>query len=315
MKLIFLTYLNRSGSTFLSYQFSKNPDFIVFPEASVLVYYLLKDPNKEFSTNKRLHKKLINAIKNDKKLKNWNLTEKINLTDFKNSKTNFDFFVKILKCYQKIHNKNSANYGLFKNNSLFLLYKKLNEDIKNRYDIKFISLLRDPRAIFYSQNQTYNLGSKKKMNTNPIITANSWLWFLNESKTLENNRDFFISTYENLIQNFHCEMSLLYDKLKISKKNMNLNEQGDLYDRMPKDQKKIHPNITKQPDSLRIYAWKNNIHKIPLILIEKRIDDTLDRTGYKSLNFGGNKQLIHLSSIYYKLRIILNIDKYYVIGK
>ena len=98
MRIIFITYINRSGSTYLSNLFSKSGDILVCPEADILVDLFLVNPEKKFSLTN--NKELLNQIISyDKKLKYW----EIHAADIQLPQkpfTNFDLFIAILISYK-----------------------------------------------------------------------------------------------------------------------------------------------------------------------------------------------------------------------
>ena len=202
MKYIFIIYLNRSGSTFLANQLSKLSEILVCPEAEVLVNILLKNPGTRI--NEREQETLGSAIENDRKLKHWNLDIDSKKTE---SQSKLDLFFNILNQYRS-RTKPGSTVIVFKAVDLINCIEIFHEYGLNKgLDIYFISLIRDPRAIFNSQRQTYVEHRKKLMNRNPLATVYQWNYFVTMSIYYSSLTKLIILRYEDLIYNLEIELN------------------------------------------------------------------------------------------------------------
>ena len=273
MQIIFLTYQNRSGSTFLANQLSRHKNILVCPEAEILVSIFLQNPNLKFKDNKENVRKIENKLQNDLKFKFWNLTN-LHLSNL----TNFENFVNILTQY-KNKTKPEAEILLFKSDRLIHLFDR----IQNQ-NTRFISIIRDPRAVFLSQKNT--IGSwQKPMNTNPINSAVNWEIFVEKSNQFsQNHKSFYQLKYENLITNFDTEFNQVL--LFIFNNNVDITQlsvEGDLFERLPNFQKHFHTNITQKPIIENIEKWKTELSEFEIAIIEKIAKKSIILNNYECL--------------------------------
>jgi len=91
LNLIFITYVNRSGSTYLANIFSKYDEVLVCPEADILINKFLINPSKSFKFNDLEKNRIKKIVDQDNKLKLWNISFN-NLLTLEYSKINFDSF-------------------------------------------------------------------------------------------------------------------------------------------------------------------------------------------------------------------------------
>jgi hypothetical protein len=272
VKIIFLAYINRSGSTFLSNELSKYSEILVCPESDILTNLLLVKPWESIKKNKT---HISNSLKKNNQLKYWELdSDSYNLPV--QLKTRFDVFLHILKCYQKTHLQ-SSKYILYKNERLFQVLPGVLNNMYNK-DFTILFLLRDIRAIYYSQSTTLFPDTKKSFSKNPVTTALYWNSYLRSIKNLT-QFSYYKVFYEKLIKDFNCEIQRVLDFLK-TQTDIESVKSGQVYNFLPESHKKIHANILKAPIPYRIFAWKKN-----LSLKEKQLIELTSKKYLISLNY------------------------------
>lgn len=302
MNLIFITYVNRSGSTFLANLFSKYNEVLVCPEADILIYRLLINSNELFIYNHKQQLQLLSILSNDKKLKYWGL--QINdLSGLNTVKTNFDAFAEILKAYQRKIKPNATTI-VFKGTKLIDLYDKISRETKNKYNLKYISIIRDGRAVFASQRRTIDPYTHKPMNTNPFITAKNWNKLVDKSLKYENTKDYFIIKYEHLIKNCKKILSHLFEKIGLPLIYENSNNTGDLFERIPEAQKSIHLNVLKNANIEYIDGWKEKVSPVYIYLFEKIAHINLLNLGYYIIHPKINLRKLFFIENYFKLKLL-----------
>ena len=116
MNILFITYINRSGSTYLANIFSKYNEVLVCPEADVLISKFLINPSRPYKFDDHEKTEIKKIIEFDNKLKNWNLSFQ-DLSELENAKFNFEAFCKIIFAYRK-KIKPVANSIVFKGDIL-----------------------------------------------------------------------------------------------------------------------------------------------------------------------------------------------------
>jgi len=275
MKYIFIIYLNRSGSTFLSNQLSKLSEILVCPEAEILVNILLKNPDTML--NKKEQEILGSAIENDRKLKHWNLDIDLSKTD---PQSKLDLFFNILNQYRS-RTKPGSTLIAFKAVDLINCIEILHEyGSQKGLDIYFISLIRDPRAIYNSQRRTYVEHRNKFMNRNPLVTIYQWNYLVTRSIMYSSYTKLVILRYEDLVNNLDMELNKLLKIIGIHGERTFAGLQGDLKARIPQDQLSMHQNITDPPIPEKVNQWQTECTLIIQELIQQYTQEGLKQMKY-----------------------------------
>lgn len=279
-KIIFVTYINRSGSTFFVNNLSKSENILVCPEAEILIDLFLKDPAKSFNPDKRFFNTLFYAIARDNKLKFWEFNKKDNIQNIENEKTCFDAFVALVDIYRKKVNP-TATTLVFKAEKLIYYYPVIHP-LSKQYNIKFIAIIRDCRSIFHSQNNTCIPETGKLMGKNSFKLARRWNAYVRLVARFSENDDFFDMSYELLIKEYPGYLLFICKILDID--TFSINNPGDLKHRMPGSHAGIHPLMDAGPDPDRTDIWRNNLNTTQLYIIESVCSIFLQQRGYKLVN-------------------------------
>lgn len=278
MKLVFLAYINRSGSTFLANQFSKSPNILVCPEADCLADLLLTHPTRTLSPAQKTI--LIRHLCNDKKFGNWqHACEIASSADYSN--TRFNSFADILIRYQKLV-KPEASVIIYKAERIFQLIPEISNVNLPGITTHFIALIRDVRAVYYSQTKTRIPETGRKMSKGLINSVQYWNLFVREWK--ENNQLFSITLhYEELVNHYS---SILHDVFAALNENAPdfSSSPGDLFERLQPAHRKIHSDIDNPPKPERIYAWKNELSPLWIKQIEVLASQNMKSMGYSLSN-------------------------------
>lgn len=306
LNIIFITYINRSGSTYLANLLSRYDELLVCPEAEVLINKFLINPEKKYEFNSSEAIELFDILENDNKLVHWGIS--ITELNYLNSaKTNFDAFVHILYIYLK-KTKPDATTIIFKGDSIIHHFDKINHYAEGKYNVSLISMLRDIRAVYHSQKNT--IGSDKKiMSVNPLNTAREWNNYVAALKLISYEENFYPIKYENLVSDPEKTVNILLKQL-----NLNLNppkKEGDLYKRIPEHLLKMHTNINMPNDVSRINAWKENLSKLEIYIIENETEEFLFNNNYDLMSVKINLMRYYFYTLYYNADILLKyIYKY-----
>jgi hypothetical protein len=276
-KIIFITYINRSGSTFLVNNLSKSADILVCPEAEILIDLFLNTPAEAFNPDRHFSDKLFNAIETDPKLKYWGLLKEDIINDITGAKTWFDAFIKFIDAYKK-KVKPGSNTIVFKAERLIYSYNIIHP-LAALYNIRFVALVRDCRAIFYSQNNTCIPETEQIMETNSLRLAKRWNIFMRMAEEYVKDGDFIIVSYESLIKDFNYYLKFVYEKLDI--KPIKTDNKGDLRYRMPASHLTIHDSMENGPEIEKINLWHNRISPDHLYILELVSGKLLVHSGYK----------------------------------
>ena len=270
---IFIGYCDRSGSTFLLNELNKIEGVVVCPELDLLVRVLLKNPHKEI--NIRFLRNFRQAISNDKKFTLWDIP--IDSTGYK---SRIDLFFKIIDDYSQKLTK-SPKFIVFKERSILEYYNVLGNLNRN---VCFVSLMRDPRAVFASQKRTINFSQNRLMSNNALTTARIWNRHCKTNEKLKkDNIPLNTITYEELIGNTKLTIQNLLNRIvksdfELSKKSDF--EQQPFYDKI--DEK--HILVSEPPIIGRISAWKNELSEADIAIIEHICYDNMVKYNYELHN-------------------------------
>lgn len=301
MKIVLLSYINRSGSTFLAYQLSRIRHICVCPEADILYELLLIKPTRKIS--KRDLKVLKELLIKDTKFKLWKLsTDSVFKEDIIGLNT-FELFIKILQAFKDEHYSECTTI-VFKQNYLYRLFRQ--EIVFPGVKLYGVFLIRDPRAIYNSQKHTINPQTNKEMCNNPLLLITNWNTFINSILYIDrSNKPYAIIQYENMINNLEKTMNELLRHIDIHYQFKNYKQAYTNYINWLNDQhRKIHPDVEKEPKKKSLQKWSEHLDKIEVTLIQNHICSN----PYYSKN--QLKIDSNLNFLFYYIECFLGITKY-----
>ena len=263
MKLILLTYVNRSGSTYLAHLLDQYQDVLAFPESDILVDYFLTKPGKEFTLSERIYEDLLIEFSHDYKFRAWNLKDD-EFIGLKEARNHFEAFIFILKVYRD-KMKPGASILLFKSERIIHLISQIPVDFFGKYNIHIMAIIRDCRAVYHSQKMTPIPESSKRMSGNPIETAIKWNSFINRVLRVPS---LILIKYEDLIQDQKKIIKSIIKKLDIADVQNQIGSET-LYDRLLDSHKTIHQNILKSPQLNSTVKWTDHLKPFEIHIINK----------------------------------------------
>ncbi len=269
MNIVFLYYINRSGSTYLCQQLSRYKRLMVCPEADILADKLLVSPGSPIKDSVDLDQ----AISTDNKFRSW----KLDLSTITKKETNFEYFKSILEAY-RIQQNSKAEFIVYKAERLFQLHKQLYKIKTKEENIIFTSIIRDVRGVCNSQLHTLLPGINRPFSMNPAHTAlywNSFVKFFLEHKHQLNAT----LLYEDLILGFPQSLINFISNVCRISIEPDLGT-GDLEQRIPVSHLEIHKNITKEPIATRVDSWKKELKTPDLQLINLSSKKYLKKLNY-----------------------------------
>jgi len=293
---IFIGYCDRSGSTFLLNELNKIDGVVVCPELDLLVRLLLKNPHKEI--NPRFLRNFRQAISNDKKFVLWDIP-----IDSTGCKSRIDFFFKIIDNYSYKFIQN-PRFIVFKERSILEYYKVLGNSYRN---VCFVSLIRDPRAVFASQKRTINLSQNRLMSNNALTTARIW------NRHCRTNERIDIKTiiYERLIGNLEFTIQGLFRWIEKSDSSLSYKTDIEAQPFYNKIEEK-HTLVSEPPIISRINAWEKELSAADIAIIEHICYDNMVKyqyevSGKSKINYSKYilLLLLHWIDIFYWKAIVL----------
>jgi len=297
MKILFLTYVNRSGSTFLANQLSKSPDICVCPEAEILYPMFLKNPFLEFSSDTKKFWIIINELERDKKFSLWNFNRVELFDQISASRNNLEIFIAILSFYSR-KNKPTASIILYKNTQLIDLIAKIPEAVIKSYNMMWIALMRDIRSVYLSQSITISPFTGKPMCTNWYTLAMNWNSFINQTYEYSALNNFSRFKYEDLIMDTHMVVNNITAVLGV---NFQLNwisdKKGEITEILSQDYRSIHPMINDIPDESKIHKWKQELPASKQDFLVYFCKKNLRRNGYSTDGYSLKLRPLYITEI------------------
>lgn len=277
MKLVLMTYMNRSGSTYLANLLSSSKDIFVCPEADAPVRLYLEDPGKRFLPGRPGREWIREAFQRDTKMLAWNLPEELP-DDPGGADNSFWAFSIFLEKYAGLK-KPGASTVVFKAERIAAIMPELGR-LDTSVNLKFISLVRDPRAVLASQMNTVLPGASGPMTSSPVRTALQWKKYAGRvSESRVRPARHLIIRYEDMIADPGSFRNLLSDFLELTLEGT-ASEKGQLLDMIPKELAAVHSLAGKPPKSGRIDAWKNMLSGKHVYLTEKVCGKMMDDYQY-----------------------------------
>lgn len=294
LNIIFLSYYERSGSSFLLNKLSKFKDVLVCPEGEVLVNILLRSPDVGRKIN------LQKLFCEEKKLVNWNLDKNELLLIQKkyiesDNYSGIETFIAILDAYRKLNN-HFAKVIVFKAFEINYVIPGFMDELLKKYNLKFISLIRDGRACYSSFLNAFPEASGVLRHA--MYHALKWNYYV--KNVLEEKNRTLIIKYEDLIVKNDEVFSGVLNYIGI--KDLDTEEKDNYFLKLNKDEKKIHARITHPPDVSRVNAWERILSDKEICIFNLYAGKYLQKMGYKQEIkdcFGLKKYLLKIFSLYY----------------
>ena len=306
-KLLFVSYENRSGSTFLLNTLSKIKGILVCPEANQIFDLFLTKPLTYSGSSKKFKTKFHFLLVNDPFVKTWNLTKIYKNNTIPKGNTNLEMFLNLLEDYK---NKFllEANVVVYKHNSIYQIFEVIER--ARRENIYFVTLIRDVRDVFISQRKTLDPYSGKVLNNNPLITSYSWRKMIIESIKRRKNENVSIILFENLISDFKGQINILLKKINYTEKWGESESSLWIENRLSPSLKGFHQNIHKEAQPDKIIDWQLESIDLDIQILEKISGKELLLLGYPLTQTKNSNLLILSRCFYLKIRILLKIDRY-----
>ena len=310
IKLVFLNYINRSGSTLLCKLLDQYEDISVGIEAGFPGYIrkLIPDEYKEINDDLSL-KKYLNELFDDVRFKEWEIDKKSLFLKLKDISYPLTFKEILLNCLYEYFKQRPSKFIVHKAG----YYIDIIDDVIATFgDVKNIFIVRDPRAIFFSQKNAKDLYTGK-------IMGNSLPYFLSQYKKRidiiekKNDKNLLCIRYEDLVIDTTNTMKQIINFIgaRQIKKNDN-----SYVNKIPKSQQYLHQNVKLDPHKDSLNKWKTGLAKYEIIFIQKKLHNEMQLFNYDPINItlsGAKEKWLYLNltvrNISFHARAILSIVK------
>ena len=206
-------------------------------------------------------------VASDKKFQDWDISKEEIEKVVHDGMSMSEFTKAIFTLYRDKHSKDAKFFGLKKDYTK--IYPQLKEVFPN---MKFVSVIRDGRAVFKSKKNSIYSVTGKPFCTNPIVAAKQWC----EEVDAVNKLDGILKIhYEDLILNTGETIDKVLKYLEIDRESVESSYE------VPERYGELHTNIDKKPDPTRIEAWKEKITPQEILAYELIAQKQLGKEGYE----------------------------------
>lgn len=276
-KIVFLTYLSRSGSTLLSNNLNHHPEICVTQEGEFPGELLgIKGYKNPTLSNEWSLLKYLNFVWNVSRIKNWKIDKQEVLSVVDDYPITGSELFRIFLSLNRQKHKPDSNVVIYK--GVPAMPWEIS-NIATRYpDASFINLIRDPRSIEFSQSNNKLPYENRKFSISPLQTAYEWKKAIIGSHS--SNANVLNIRFEDFINRNEDVMESIFDFLEV--KNSPLVSKGSFSKEIPEEERYLHKKVNQQPDASRIDAWKEFGNDLKWRLIEKVCQDEMQQLGYDS---------------------------------
>jgi len=271
-QIVFLQYLSRSGSTYLSNLLDQYADIGVTPEIKIPVQFFRKEPF--IKTTPELQN-AINSLYTDKKFQGWQIDRLQLKTRLNHSYLPLGLNKFLSVMLDLYFQENGEPINIIKGVRYIRNIKHFRKIFPG---CKFIYILRDIRAVYESQKRSLGSTTGLPMANNPVERA--FIFYLTALKLdkYKKDPDFYIIKYENLIENSQIELLKLIQFLGAS--NTKRKKKLSYLQKIPRNQKHLHPNIMDGPIINKIDVWKTSLNQKEIMTFQIMAKNTLSRFEY-----------------------------------
>jgi hypothetical protein len=273
-----ISYLSRSGSTFLSQNLNKYNDICVMVEGGFPgeLFAIKSYTIPQFNSITELKEYLKSLIKFSK-INSWGIDpfDKAFLDRIRFPISGKDLIEQLMIEYRNLY-KPKARIILYKGVPIMPWY--INDTLLQFKNWKIIHLFRDPRAVYSSQKTNIHPYENVPFAISPFQTAIEWKNAM-DSLTKISSENLFQLKYENLIDNYNHSINSVLDFLK-SDKVLQSTQTNEFASKIPDQEKKLHAFIENDPDIKLVNTWRNKLTDFDIHIIQKIDINWLTRYGY-----------------------------------
>lgn len=278
MRLLFLAYLNRSGSTLLANLLSRDPGFCVCPEAHRPLRRILARPGKPLEPRSR--DRFLADLRSEAKLAGWGLSG-LGKDRFPPGASGWEVFRSLVEAYRE-RTVPGARVVVVK--GAFFLDLLQGDEGLPAPEFRIAALLRDPRAVFASQRRSVSTNTGLPMALSPGAFGTRWRRFVERVEGAAADPRVAVFRYEELVRDPEEVMEGAGRLLELEEP---AGAEGDgafpaaLEERIPPAQRHLHPRVGEAPDPGRIAAWREELAPLEVDLLQRGAGPAMLRWGYE----------------------------------
>ena len=274
MKLFFILYDGRSGSTYISKLIAES-SAVLIPHESNFIHTIANHFGTK-SIQKEELEDLFTKILEEEKFRDWELSKRDLLNLFANTQYPIDaafLITEILDYYQKQEGGFLA-VGIKKG-----AYLKIYDYLWSMFpEAKFIFITRDGRAVYGSKKKGHLLRHGKAFLTDPQAGAIKWTGIQRKFSYLAKNEGRTLKIkYEDVITQPDKKIRQILNFLEVP-----YGGKGKI--QVARRLNQLHSNINEKPLMERIHSWKSELNASEILKFEAFSYPMLENEGYELIN-------------------------------
>ena len=296
-RIAFLTYLSRSGSTLLARLLDEYDDICVTTEGEIpLELFGVKSYSPITFYSKDDLELYLNNILANTRAASWNIPNNqiLNLCNEVGFPINGHQLVYILLyAYKEIYSP-KARLVIYK--ACPFMPWHISESMQYFPEALHIHLIRDPRAVYYSQKKSIDPFKGTPFSRSPLKTAMEWKRAIRLISDYPEEKVKIIK-YEELVDRPKdlFKKIILFLGVSLSKDHIS---EIQFSDRMEKVDKNLHREIDLQPDTKKAFLWKDRLLINEIQIIDHYLNELIASQGYEIQYPREESSNIQLFSIY-----------------
>ena len=263
-QIVFLTYLNRSGSTYLADKLSRCNAVKMGIEARFIDGWIR--PGFSVRTADELNSYL-DALYQDAKFQAWQIDRDElakHLTALSLPLRFSDVLLAALSLYQGCASE--KHIFVHKCGEYYRCVQTIRQELPKA---KFIFINRDPRAVFSSQRRSLDSQTGQPMQNNVLHFLFGYLDTLRRLEHFQNDPDFLIVKYEDMLADEEKAMAVIKQFMGVPSKEKQSDISASYFSSIPREQQHLHTHLQDgRPCADRITGWQQELPVSQLLLLQ-----------------------------------------------
>ncbi|CAK8711490.1 hypothetical protein GCAAIG_00780 [Candidatus Electronema halotolerans] len=264
-QIVFLTYLNRSGSTYLADKLSRYKAIKMGIEARFVDGWIRPGFFVRTSDELRLY---LDRLYQDAKFQAWQIDRDVLAKHLAALTLPLRFSDVLLTAFSLYQGSAPEKHILVhKCGEYYRCVETIRQELPRA---KFIFINRDPRAVFSSQRRSFDSQTGQPMQENVLHFLFGYLDTLRRLEQLRNDPDFLTVQYEELLADEEKVMAEIEHFLGLSSPAKQTDISGGSYfSSIPREQQHLHAHLQDgRPCADRITGWQRELPVSHILLLQ-----------------------------------------------
>lgn len=287
ISICFLTYVSRSGSTFLSSRLDAHPELLATIEADFPTSLLGLGPGEVLLGSRGELARYLRRLGDDDKFPRWNVDVRAAAAL---AEERLGWPLRAADLFPLILSLHAADQGMTRGVVLFkgrLPTPVHFETVAQRYPgCRMLHVVRDPRAVWLSQKGARNPRDGMPLGWSPQRCAAQWAEQVGAALRASDDPRFRLLRYEELVRDPKTQVDAVCAWLGLDPADLVAGDDGGYRERIPGDQRHLHALVGGAADPGRIDRWRELLPDEEVRAVEAAAGPLLERMGYDPVRAG-----------------------------